>query len=141
MIEKVCPSVWDIISSGRPNKWTALNNSIIWIASFYIHVAAITSTGVDAVSGVDFTPLTQVTFMSGTTEKCVDIPILINAESENTETFTLTIDAGQNHIIVGSPNVVTVSIIDSTCKFHCSFLFTYPNMLIYFYTFKNDVDL
>ena len=63
-------------------------------------------------------------------EACSAVPIVSDDAIEDTETFTITIDAGQDHVVVGSPNVVTVSIIDSTCKF-----------LLSIYTFPKNVDL
>ena len=99
------------------------NCNIEWIALFYIYVAEITTTGTTAVSGVDFVPLTQISFESGEAEKCVSITILVDTNLEPAESFTMAITPGQNRISARSPNdVITVTIIDTNCKFHCWYI-------------------
>ncbi|XP_072033452.1 uncharacterized protein [Amphiura filiformis] len=73
---------------------------------------AISSSGVTAISGSDFSPVSQIVFNTEESEKCVPVNIISDSTEESTETFTLTIEPGQDNIIVGSPNVLTVSITD-----------------------------
>ena len=119
-MEKNLDTVLGIIRSGGSVNQTALNcyNFTIWIASFYIYVAAYTATSVDANIGTDFIPPIVFHFDPGMAEACSAVTIIDDDTIEDTETFTMTINTGQDHVVVGSPNVVTVSIIDSTCKFY-----------------------
>ena len=93
--------------------------------------ADITSAGAaenSAMIGVDFIPLTEISFESGNYQACASVTINQDATAEPTESFTLTIAPNQDNIAVGSPSVLTVSIVDDDGRFiylggYCT---TYP---------------
>ncbi|XP_072033476.1 uncharacterized protein [Amphiura filiformis] len=72
----------------------------------------ITSTVGTATSG-DFTPLTPIPFGAGETRACGNVAINDDNEVENTETFTLTIDQGQQGVAIGATNSAQVFITDN----------------------------
>ena len=67
--------------------------------------------------GVDFIPLTQISFESGNYQACAFVTILTDSNAEPTESFTLTIAPNQDNIAVGSPSVLTLSIVDDDGRF------------------------
>ena len=98
--------------------------------------ADITSAGADenpAMMGVDFIPLTEISFESGIYEACASVTIYSDSTTEPTESFTMTIAPNQENIAIGSPSVLTMSIVDDDGRFVClrgywtARVFTYYN--------------
>ena len=75
--------------------------------------------GSPAMMGVDFIPLTQISFESGSYQACASVTITPDTTAEPTESFTLTIASNQDNIVIGSPSVLTVSIVDDDGRFVC----------------------
>ena len=67
--------------------------------------------------GVDFFPLTRISFESGNYQACVSVVINPDANIEPTESFTLTIAPNQDNVAIGSPDVATLSIVDDDGRF------------------------
>ncbi len=86
---------------------------------FYVVVTIdITSTSGTAISGEDFTPLTQITFTDDQTRACANVQISANDDDnidddDFTESFTLSINTNQqDDVDIGTPDVTTIYITD-----------------------------
>ena len=65
-----------------------------------------------AISGSDFLPISQILFDPSETEGCAYVTIINDGTEEGDETLTLTIIPGQEDLVVGLTNVLTVTILD-----------------------------
>lgn len=71
----------------------------------------VTTTGVTATAGIDFTAVNQVqTIQSGHTADTIFVPIFGDSDIEGAETFTVTISAPSSGIILGSQTIATGTI-------------------------------